>query len=283
MSYFLDKQFTGKQLDEETGLLYFGARYLDPQASMWLSADPAMGEYIPVAPINDEARKNNQNLPGIGGVFNAINLHTYHYAGNNPVKYIDPDGKKDFDWMMEMYQDEMDGIPWTQDEARSALLDAQSYGRSTTAAEIRQQSRAMFKDIGDKASLVALVLVFVAPELAILPTAVAVVADGMTILNDALSGDVDSLLKDVGGLAVAYFVGKGVSKGVTTGANKILAITNGRATLQFRFGHKAWSAIEPEIRRALDSGRLGQISEDVSNFVVQQAYDIYTKQNDGIK
>jgi len=27
-------------------------------------------------------------------VFNYVNLHVYHYAGNNPVKYTDPDGKK---------------------------------------------------------------------------------------------------------------------------------------------------------------------------------------------
>jgi hypothetical protein len=25
-------------------------------------------------------------------VFNLVNLHLYHYAGNNPVKYTDPDG-----------------------------------------------------------------------------------------------------------------------------------------------------------------------------------------------
>jgi murein DD-endopeptidase MepM/ murein hydrolase activator NlpD len=28
----------------------------------------------------------------MGGVFNVVNLHLYHYAGNNPVKYVDPDG-----------------------------------------------------------------------------------------------------------------------------------------------------------------------------------------------
>ena len=88
----LDKlpfRFTGKEMDEETRLYYYGARYLDPKYSRWLSGDPALGDYIP------SAGADSSKLAGMGGVYNTVNLHLYHYAGNNPVKYTDPTGMFD--------------------------------------------------------------------------------------------------------------------------------------------------------------------------------------------
>jgi len=90
----LPYKFTAKELDDETALYYYGARYLDPRTSRWISADPGLESYVPLAPVDDEAKKHNKALPGEGGVFNPINLNLYHYAGNNPVKYSDPDGKE---------------------------------------------------------------------------------------------------------------------------------------------------------------------------------------------
>ena len=97
---YLPYKFTGKERDEETGLYYYGARYLDPRTSAWISTDPALGEYLPTAGAD------NSNLPGIGGVFNTTNLRLYHYAGNNPVNYVDPSGKYDiFDMFYDMSEE----------------------------------------------------------------------------------------------------------------------------------------------------------------------------------
>ncbi|MGB8933457.1 MAG: RHS repeat-associated core domain-containing protein, partial [Anaeromyxobacteraceae bacterium] len=67
--------FTGKELDEETGLTYFGARYYDSKKVRWESADPAIAS----------SQREWFLAPG--------NLAPYQYALSNPVRNIDPDGR----------------------------------------------------------------------------------------------------------------------------------------------------------------------------------------------
>ena len=76
------------QLNAPQGNIYMGARYLDPKYSRWISVDPALGEYVPHAPVNDEAKKHNQNLPGMGGLFNSVNLSLFHSARAKYVPFI---------------------------------------------------------------------------------------------------------------------------------------------------------------------------------------------------
>ena len=63
--------FNAKELDEETGMYYYGARYYEPRLSLWMTVDPM-----------------EENLPSSS---------TYSYAANNPIRFIDMEGKIPFD------------------------------------------------------------------------------------------------------------------------------------------------------------------------------------------
>ncbi len=80
--------FSAKELDEETGLYYFGARYYDPRTSVWQTPDPILDKYLPSGDKEKDAK-----LPGMGGVFNGLNLGLYTYGHQNPLKVKDPDGR----------------------------------------------------------------------------------------------------------------------------------------------------------------------------------------------
>ena len=62
--------FNGKELDEETGLYYYGARYLNPTSAVWMSVDPLWEKNIDASP--------------------------YSYCHGNPVNKIDVMGLDDY-------------------------------------------------------------------------------------------------------------------------------------------------------------------------------------------
>ena len=60
--------YNAKELDEETGLYYYGARYYDSKTQVWQSTDPISEDYPAWSP--------------------------YHYTFLSPVNYSDPDGRE---------------------------------------------------------------------------------------------------------------------------------------------------------------------------------------------
>jgi RHS repeat-associated protein len=65
------EKFTGKERDAETGLDYFGARYLSAAQGRFTTPDPLMAS----------AKASNPQT-----------WNRYTYALNNPLKFVDPDG-----------------------------------------------------------------------------------------------------------------------------------------------------------------------------------------------
>jgi RHS repeat-associated protein len=63
--------FSGKERDKETGLMYFGARYYNPEYGIWNQVDPLHAKYPYQSP--------------------------FVYCANNPLKYVDPNGKDEWE------------------------------------------------------------------------------------------------------------------------------------------------------------------------------------------
>jgi len=76
--------FTGHEYDEENSLQYGGARYLDNQVGRFISIDPLMIDIL-------DAKKYNKGIAEI--LSNPQDLNSYSYVANNPVVYVDPNGK----------------------------------------------------------------------------------------------------------------------------------------------------------------------------------------------
>ena len=66
-SFSSSYRFNAKELDQETGNYYYGARYYHPKWSVWLGVDPLAG--------------------------NDPHINPYHFVNDNPISIIDPDGR----------------------------------------------------------------------------------------------------------------------------------------------------------------------------------------------
>ena len=97
-SVSVSHKYTSQELDIETGLYYYNARYYDPALGRFISADTIVPD-----PTNPQA------------------LNRYSYVLNNPLKYTDPSGHGFFDFIGDIW-DGITGIfSSVKDTVQSAL------------------------------------------------------------------------------------------------------------------------------------------------------------------
>ena len=82
-------KFNGKELDSQTGLYYYGARYYDPRISLFISVDPLAEE----------------------------TMTPYQYTYQNPIRFIDPDGRSPLDVI----------ITFNKSTGKLAIMDLDHY------------------------------------------------------------------------------------------------------------------------------------------------------------
>ena len=123
--YYTPYTFSAKERDLETGYSYFGARYYDPNVSVWLSVDPMCDKY-----------------PYQSG---------YCYVGWRPIMMVDPNGlweqDADGNWIAKK------GDSWWSLHQQSGMSwkETMSFAKSYNAA--RGKDNWKFVGVGDKVTL----------------------------------------------------------------------------------------------------------------------------------
>ena len=278
----LDKlpfRFTGKEMDEETGLYYYGARYLDPKYSRWLSGDPALSDYIPKAPIDDEAKKHNENLPGMGGVFNVVNLHLYHYAGNNPVKYTDPDGKDIISFFKGWVNYNLNNTIFSRYGSQYAYNPQFEMANEVLAniGQIMKNGYSVYvqtlKFTSEHSGTATLFLLTIGqPGLAAITSTIGLAADSLLVIDNFANGNIVEGSKGIAVIGLSMLANNGVKKGFEK-LGSLVGISVGKNGLYYMKGRrgalKTIDGIRKQLYKDLVEGYFGQaIAPEVASQMV---------------
>jgi RHS repeat-associated protein len=208
--------FTGKQLDEDGGLdwYYFGARFYDPEVGRFLGVDPLAHKYP--------------------------SLNPYHYTMNNPLRYVDPNGKQvsgDEEDQLEIERNMWTNFGKASEQALQEM--PQTLKLSESSEEITKGVANGLIGISDATSDASNVAAVLGVVLAPVTQGTSLAITGTALTIGAVADVSSTLLKGADaaffGGSVGDFKGQAFQTAVTVGSGKLLNSATAKAITRTSF------------------------------------------------
>lgn len=116
-------KFNGKELDQETGLYYYGARYMNPVSSLWYGVDALTEKY-----------------PSISG---------YVYCVGNPIKFVDLDGKDIFPVLFQTINNRGRIIESQYRSNKKYMMSMRMFGQTSYGRQFNSEQKKYEKVFGN--------------------------------------------------------------------------------------------------------------------------------------
>jgi RHS repeat-associated protein len=243
------QKFGGKIQDSETGLDYFGVRYYGSTLGRFISVDP--GPFVPADPQS---------------------WNRYGYVQNNPLKFIDPDGRKlrltgDSANDFLAYLEQKTGLDLEIDKKGNVtIVKGSSRNEKGTSKELAEL---VGKVIGDKGTASFNVSKDLGDDILVDDGGAAIEAKRKTVNVDM--GDIKSIEKqapDLAGTLVGHFLAEGleIGKGNFNFIDDVQMLPNGKSQLVKKGAHTIGLEADSKILSGYTGHQEGIRSEMVNKF-----------------
>ena len=116
-------KFNGKELDQETGQYYYGARYMNPVTNLWYGVDALTEKY-----------------PTIGG---------YVYCVGNLIKFVDLDGKDIFPVLFQTINNRGRIIESQYRSNKKYMMAMRMFGQTSYGRQFKSEQKKYEKVFGN--------------------------------------------------------------------------------------------------------------------------------------
>ena len=207
-----------------------------------------------------------------------INGNLYHYAGNNPVKYTDPDGEQSIDFN---FKSLLDLTPDAFNRLFNEMKRADNGDKNAQARlnyVFHEVGRGYLTKINEASSVGELAFCMIGcPEAAAACSIVNALSGGFLALDDFYNGNYASAIMETTIMVAGYKTGKLVGNAVEKAAG--VEITIGKNKHFYEIGRKgalkSADAIQKLVEKDIANGFFGKTSSEVTSQVITATLNAY--------